>query len=91
MLSAVQSAEDSVEAAGDDTPDNPLIRIALAIRSSFLVAVLAGSIFLIVAALVIDALSLKRGVIQAMFLIWGISGVLYAVGGFVVLRLIGYR
>jgi hypothetical protein len=91
MLSAVQSAEEAPDTSSDDRPDNPLIRLALTIRQSFLAFIAAGSVLMIILALVIDVLALKRGVIQAMFLIWGISGLIYAGGGFLLLRLIGYR
>lgn len=90
MMSAAQSAEDAPETSPDE-PQNPLVRVALLIRGSFLAFITAGSIFLVLLAIVIDVLALKRGVIQAMFLIWGISGLIYAGGGYLLLELIGYR
>lgn len=91
MSSAAQSSEEHPEAVTKETADNPLIRVALLVRQSFLAFIVAGSVLLIALAVVIEVLSLKRGVIQAMFFIWGVSGLLYAGGGFLLLRVIGYR
>jgi len=75
----------------EDDEQNALIRLAMTIRSSFLAFIAAGSVLMIVAALAIDVFSIMPGVTQAMFLVWGVSGLLYAGGGVLLLRLIGYR
>jgi hypothetical protein len=90
MMSAAQSSESAPDTTPDE-PQNPLVRLALKIRGSFLAFITAFSVLLVVLAIVIDVLALKRGVIQAMFLIWGVSGLIYAGGGYLMLELIGYR
>ncbi|KTG11470.1 hypothetical protein AUR64_04240 [Haloprofundus marisrubri] len=70
------------------------VSILLTIRKSFLSFVMTlGLICLLFAALFSEAFLpvLNNGVLAGMFVIWGVSAFVYAVLGYVVLRLIGYN
>jgi hypothetical protein len=76
------------ESQRDDADHPPIIRILLAIRGSFLLFVATmGVVMILLGATVLGG----QGVIAAMFAIWGVSAVIYASGGVLFLRLIGYR
>ena len=64
---------------------NPVIKILLTIRSSFLLFMMTLGIILFVIGGMI-----AEGVPAGMFAIWGVSAVLYALLGVGFLRLIGY-
>jgi len=84
-------AQESEAHAGPDWRDtsrNPAIRLLLAIRQSLLLFIIALGVVLILAgAFVLGG----EGVLAAMFAIWGVSAILYAIGGFLFLKVIGYR
>lgn len=71
----------------------PFVRVLAAIRSSFIAFVGAiGTVFLL-ASLLLSGFVLpgvSYGILAAMSLVCAISAYLYAVGGYVGLRLIGY-
>jgi hypothetical protein len=71
-----------------DEDHNPLVKLLLKIRGSFLLFTAAVGVFMILAALLIYG---GTGVLSAMFTIWGVSAILYAAGGLLFLRVIGYR
>jgi lipopolysaccharide export LptBFGC system permease protein LptF len=73
-----------------DTSRNPLIRVLLAIRQSFLLFIVALGVFMIGTGFVFQQLGMYY-VLAAMFAIWGVSAILYAVGGYFFLKVIGYR
>jgi hypothetical protein len=70
------------------THPNPVIRVLLAIRSSFLLFIATLGILLFLVGVVLYG---GRGVLAAMFAIWGVSAVLYAGFGFLFLKVIGYQ
>jgi hypothetical protein len=91
MLFAAGTTDEDGSRHRDEQVSNPVIRLALKIRGSFLAFIGAMGVALVVLAVIIEVLSVKRGVVQGMFLLWGISSILYSLGGFVFLNLIGYR
>jgi hypothetical protein len=64
----------------------PLLRILLAIRGSFLLFIVSIGVLLIV-----TGVTIMDGVVAGMFGIWGISCLLYAGIGYGLLNLIGYH
>lgn len=72
---------------------SPVVRVLIAIRSSFIAFVATvGTVFLF-GSLLLSGLVLSEvdyGVLAAMSFICGISAYLYGIGGYVGLRLIGY-
>lgn len=65
---------------------NPVLRVLLAIRGSFLLFVATiGALFVLGGATVMD------GVLAGMFGIWGVSCILYAGLGYGLLKFIGYH
>lgn len=62
------------------------VDLLLAIRGSFLLFVGATGVLMFV-----FGATYARGLMAGMFAIWGASAVIYALLGFALLRLIGYR
>lgn len=70
-----------------------LVRLSLAVRSSFLAFVATlGVVFLVVAVVLSEHVpGVTHGVLSGMLVVWGVSAFVYAGLGHVALRLIGYR
>jgi hypothetical protein len=87
-----QVQEQHTGPAWRDTDRHTAIRLLLAIRSSFLLFIVATGVFFVALASAPSPVGLGgTGVLAAMFAIWGLSAILYAVVGFVFLTVIGYR
>jgi len=71
----------------------PLVRLSLAVRSSFLAFVATlGVVFLLLALLLSEHVpGLTHGVLSGMLAVLSASAFLYAAFGHLALRLIGYR
>jgi len=68
-----------------EEPSNPIVRLLVAIRSSFVVFVMAlGVVLFLVGAAV-------SGEVSGIFAVLGISAVVYGLLGETALRLIGYK
>lgn len=76
---------------GDD--QGLLVRLSLAVRSSFLAFVATlGVVFLVLAVVLSGHVpGVDNGVLSAMLVVWGVSAFVYAALGHIGLRLIGYR
>lgn len=76
-----------------DEDQGLLVRLSLAVRSSFLAFVATlGGVFLLLAVVLSEHVPvLTHGVLSGMLVVWGVSAFLYAALGHVALRLIGYR
>lgn len=97
LMSEAHMESGDIDDADHEADANPLRRLVTSVliwvRSSFIAFVgTVGTVFLSLAILLSDLVlpSVEFGVIAAMCLIWAISAYLYAVGGYVVLKLIGY-
>jgi hypothetical protein len=76
------------QSARTDDDHSPIVQLLLRIRRSFLLFVATVGVLLIVLG---GTLFGGTGVLAAMFAIWGVSAILYALGGVLLMRLIGYR
>ena len=76
-----------------DDDQGPLVRLSLAIRSSFLAFVATlGVVFLVLAVVLSEHVPfVTNGVISGMLVVWGVSAFAYAGLGHLGLKLIGYR
>ena len=76
-----------------DDDQGILVRLSLAVRSSFLAFVATlGVVFLLLALVFSEHVpGVYFGVISGMLAVWGVSAFIYAALGHLGLRLIGYR
>ena len=76
-----------------DEDQGSLVRLSLAVRSSFLAFVVAlGVVFLVLAVILSKHVPfVTNGVVSGMLVVWGVSAFVYAGLGHLGLRLIGYR
>jgi hypothetical protein len=77
----------------DESDHNPVVSLLLAIRNSFIAFTAAfGIVCLLLAVFLSEYISgISYEVLSAMFAVWGVSALVYACLGYVVLRLIGYH
>ena len=76
-----------------DDDQGVLVRLSLAVRSSFLAFVAAlGVVFLLLAVVFSEHVpGVYFGVLSGMLAVWGVSAFVYAALGHLILQLIGYR
>lgn len=86
-MSAQNSSEN--HQPGEEDP-GPIIRLLLAIRGSFIYSVVALGVIFLILGVLNALLGLVRPLMSGMFFMWGISAILYGLGGIVGLRMIGY-
>jgi len=75
----------------DDSEYGPIVRLLLAIRGSFLLSTIALGCVMILAGIAVEVALTNQGVVAAMLLIWGVSGIIYGLLGFAFVLAIEYQ